>query len=137
MKKNNERKRLLVCLDDVCREIIRLRDGNQCQMGHHCRGGIIKGSNSQPCHVIAKGAGASWRRFDLINIFLGCNPCHRWWHDNPVASGKWFLDKWPHRVKYLEDKYTNGQVAKISTPEMREWLAEHKEKLAELEAEFK
>lgn len=133
----DERSKLLKALDDVCRNIIRLRDGNQCQMRHHCSGGIIKGSNSQPCHVIAKGHGASWRRFDLLNIFLGCNPCHRWWHDNPIASATWYLEKWPHRAQYLDEKYTNARPAKITTPEMRDLLIEHKEKLAQLESEFK
>ena len=133
----DERKRLLKALDDVCREIVRLRDGNQCQIAHHCRGGIIKGSNSQPCHVIAKGKGASRRRFDLLNIFLGCNPCHRWWHNSPIESSGWFWGKWPHRGDYLVKEYSGGVAAKITTPEMRKLLIEHKEKLAELEAEFK
>jgi len=129
----DERKKLLKALDDICREIVRLRDGNQCQ---RC-GKQVQGSNSQPCHVIAKGNGASWRRFDLLNIFLGCNPCHRWWHNNPIASATWYLGKWPHRAQYLDEKYTHARPAKITTPEMRALLIEHKEKLKELESEFK
>ena len=123
----SKRKRLTDRLDDLCREIIRERDNNQCQ---RC-GKLIKGSDSHPCHVVAKGNGASLRRFDLLNIFLGCMSCHRWWHDNPTESGKWFAEKYPHRDAYLEI-YRYGRPAKIKTAEMEKAIVLLEEKLEDL-----
>ena len=119
----SKRKSLTNKLDDICREVIRLRDDNCCQ---RC-GKTIKGSNSHPCHVVAKGNGASLRRWDLLNIFLGCMHCHRWWHDNPTESGKWFAEKFPARDAYLEI-YRGGKPAKISTADMEKLYEVLKEK---------
>jgi len=129
-KQKSARKLLTKQLDKLCLEIVRLRDDNRCQ---HCYK-YITGSNSQPSHIVAKGNGASWRRFDLLNIVLKCNPCHRWWHLNPTESGKWFCATFPARYEYL-DKYRNGQPAKISTPEMRELAEQYREKLDDLKKE--
>lgn len=126
----SERKRLTGQLDKLCREIVRIRDDNKCQICSK----TISGSNSQPCHVIAKGVGASWRRFDLLNIFLGCMHCHQWWHLNPTESSRWFAEKWPHRDTYLE-KYRGGKISKISVCEMKELVVEYKQKLKELKEE--
>jgi len=123
----SKRKRLTDRLDEICREVIRLRDSDQCQ---RC-GKIIKGSNSHPCHVVAKGNGASLRRWDLLNIFLGCMRCHQWWHDNPIESGKWFAEKFPAREGYLEI-YRGGKPAKISTADMEKLYEVFKRKLEEL-----
>ena len=124
------RKRLTKQLDDLCRDIIRARDDNRCQ---HC-GKYVTGSDAHTCHVVAKGRGASQRRFDLLNLFLGCFRCHRWWHDNPTESGPWFSDKWPHRDDYL-DKYRGGKPAKISTEEMGKLVVEYKQKCHDLKLE--
>jgi 5-methylcytosine-specific restriction endonuclease McrA len=123
----SKRAKLTVQLDDLCRDIIRLIYEDTCQK---C-GKKVYDSNSHPCHVIPKGNGASWRRFDFNNLFLGCLRCHRWWHDNPTESAAWFKLRWPWRDEYLE-KYRNGKPAKISTPEMVELVEKYKIKLKEL-----
>ena len=123
----SKRKRLTDRLDEICRKVIRERDNNQCQ---RC-GKTIEGSNSQPCHVVAKGNGASLRRFDLLNIFLGCMHCHQWWHNNPTESGKWFANKFPAREGYLEI-YRYGKPARISVAEMESLYEILKQKLADL-----
>ena len=120
----SERKRLTDRLDELCREIIRLRDDNKCQK---C-GKEVKGSDSQPSHVVAKGKGASLRRFDLLNIKLLCFHHHRWWHLNPTESGKWFAEKWPAREAYLEI-YRYGKPASINMSEMRDMVVQYKQKL--------
>lgn len=130
MAKKGKRAKLTDQLDDLCREIVRIIYDDICQK---C-GKKVYGSNSQPCHVVAKGKGASWRRFDLLNLFLGCNPCHRWWHDNILDAAEWFKKKWPHRDRHLE-KYRHGKPAKISTPEMEGLVEKYKIKLKELETE--
>lgn len=126
-KIKSKRKRLTDRLDEVCLKVLRLRDDNRCQK---C-GKPIKGVNSHPCHVVAKGYGASLRRWDLLNIFLGCIYCHRWWHDNPTESGKWFAGRFPARESYLEI-YRYGKPAKISTPDMETLYEVLKRKLEEL-----
>jgi len=125
----SERARLTSRLDKLCLKIVRLRDNNRCQKCNE----HIEGSNSHPCHVVPKGNGASWRRFDLDNIFLGCMHNHQWWHLNPTESGKWFAVKWPDKDKYLE-KYRYGKPAKISTPEMRQLVINYHQKYEELKA---
>jgi len=124
----SKRKKLTDRLDDLCRQVVRLRDNNQCQK---C-GKIIKGSDSHPCHVVAKGSGASQRRWDLLNIFLGCMKCHRWWHDNPTESGKWFAEKFPARNAYLEI-YRYGKPAKITIAQMENLVEIFKDKIKDLE----
>jgi 5-methylcytosine-specific restriction endonuclease McrA len=111
------RKRLTKRLDDTIRNIIRTKYGNRCCK---CRE-KISGHNSHPAHIVAKGNGASWRRFDIENIILLCFKCHRWWHDNPTESGKWFANKYPEKENYLE-KYRYGKTAEISTEEMETLL---------------
>ena len=128
MKKKTKRAKLTKNLDDLCRKVIRLRDNNRCQKCNK----FIEGSNSQPNHVVAKGNGASWRRFDLLNIILMCNHCHiPWWHRSPTESGKWFAKTFPAREEYLE-KYRYGKPAQISIPEMEKHKLFLEEKLEEL-----
>ena len=126
-----ERTKLTKKLDGLCRNIIRIMYDNKC---YRC-GLKIEGQNSHPCHIIAKGNGASWRRFDLNNIFLGCFKCHRWWHDNPVESGKWFDEQFSPARKKLLEKYKYGKPCPISTGEMKELIVEYKDKLKLLERE--
>ncbi len=126
----SKRARLTKQLDDLCRQLVRLIYADTCQ---RC-GKKVYGSNSQPCHVVAKGKGASWRRFDLLNIFLGCNFCHRLWHSNILDSADWFRLKWPDRYEYLE-RYRHGKPAIISEPEMVGLIEKYKLKVSELERE--
>lgn len=123
----SERKRLTKRLDDLCRAIIRIRDKNLCQK---C-GKYVEGHDSHPSHVVAKGKGASQRRFDLLNIKILCFRHHRWWHDNPTESAPWFERTYPARDTYLEI-YRNGKPAKITTPQMRDLIVTLKQKHKEL-----
>ncbi len=132
MAKKSKRKKLTEKLDKLCREIVRLRDKDTCQK---C-GKKIYGSNSHPCHVVPKGNGASLRRFDLLNIFLGCMFCHRWWHENPTESGIWFEILFPARYGYLEI-YRGGKPASITTEQMENLVVKLEQKLKELKNEYK
>ena len=125
--KNKSRKSLTKKLDELVKQITRLRDGFTCQVcDKH-----IEGCNAHTCHVVAKGNGASWRRFDLLNVFVGCMKCHDWWHKQPLESGKWFAKRFRARDKYLE-KYKYGKSAKISTDEMINLIDQYKQKFEEL-----
>lgn len=130
MAKRSERKRLTKRLDDLCREIVRIRDKDTCQ---HC-GKHVEGQDSHPSHVVPKGKGASQRRWDLLNIKVLCFSCHRWWHDNPTESGRWFVEAFPARQAYLET-YRWGKPAPISTEQMRALVEILKRKLNDLKKE--
>ena len=132
MAKRSERARLTDQLDGLCREIVRITFQDYC-----CRcSKHVTGCDSHPSHIVAKGKGASLRRWDLLNIVLHCFHCHRWWHNNPTESGKWFSQAFPVRDEYLEI-YRGGKPAKISTAEMRELADVLKTKLADLLKESK
>lgn len=127
----SKRAKLTKQLDDLCREIVRIIYDDTCQK---C-GKKVYGSDSHTCHVVPKGNGASWRRFDLNNLFVACRRCHRgWWHHHILDAAEWFKLKWPWRDEYLE-KYRHGKPATIKTPEMEELIKKYKIKLEELEAE--
>jgi len=130
MAKKPTRKSLTKKLDTLCREIIRLMYNNRCAKCHKC----IEGSNSHPHHIIAKGCGASWRRFDLNNIILLCHHHHQWWHNNPIESKPWFDETFPARMPYLV-KYTGGKPVKISTQEMLDLIENYTNKLTVLRKE--
>ena len=97
MAKKTARQKIYKKLDDLTREAVRLRDNNCCQK---C-GKPVKGSDSQPSHIIPKSR-SLFLRWDLLNILLMDNYCHiHWWHQNPMASGVWFKGKYPTRYNYL------------------------------------
>ena len=121
MAKKSKRAKLTKKLDDLCREAVRKRDWHTCQKCHK----KVGGSNSQPCHVVAKGKGASLRRFDLMNIFLGCMHCHQQWHLNPLDSAAWFEKTFPARYAYL-GIYRGGKPAPIKTAEMEQLVEKMK-----------
>ena len=122
-----ERRKLTDKLDGLIREIIRIRDDNKCQRCHK----TIEGCNSHPCHVVATGRGASVRRWDLLNIFLGCMHCHRWWHNNPLEAADFFRKTFPARDIYLRI-YRGGRPCPINISEMKDLVEVCKQKLKEL-----
>jgi len=97
MAKTNKRRRIIKRLDNLVREVVRLRDDNTCQ---RC-GKRVEGSDSQPSHVIPKGR-CLYLRWDLLNVKLLCMACHRWWHLNPIAAAEWFKAKFPARYAYVK-----------------------------------
>lgn len=125
-KSKSAKAKLTKKLDDVIREIIRVRSNDTCQ---RC-GMKVYGSNSQPSHVLAKGNGANWRRFDLLNIKLLCNACHRWWHLNPLQAKEWFKKKFSAQYMYLWPN--RNKIKGYKENELAKMLAECKQKLKEL-----
>ena len=126
MAKKTPRQRIVKRLDDLLREVIRLRDDDTCQK---C-GKKVYGSNSQPSHVIPKSQ-SLLLRWHLWNVKLLCNACHRLWHLNPLDSAFWFRHQWPVRNEYLQArKYIIGRSWKMSDFQKVETAL--KEKLSEL-----
>ena len=123
------RKTLKRNLDETMKQVIRLRDEYTCQRcGKRYSPDNVKGSLDW-AHIYARER-LSMRWLYLNSIILCCG-CHKWWHDNPTDSGKWFAEKWPHR-----DDYLRAEKLKPTRPikdwELAEWLEERKQKLEEL-----
>lgn len=126
--KKGERKKLTEKLDGLVKQILRLRENFICEK---C-GKPVKDSDAQTGHIVAKDNGASWRRFDLLNVSLFCGRCHLgWWHKQPLDATEWYKDKYPARYEYLS-KYRGGKPAKISTAEMYDLVEQYTEKLKDL-----
>ena len=131
MAKKKTRTSMTTKLDELCKNIIRIRDNNTCQ---RC-GKMAYGSDAHTSHIVCKGRGASKRRFDLLNLKLLCSHCHRfWWHKEPTESGKWFAEKFPARESYLEI-YRGGKPCPISDLEMEQAIEDYKQKYKELKGE--
>jgi len=105
MAKRSKRKKLIDALDGLCRQIVRQSTNGRCQK---C-GKYVTGSNSHPAHIIPKGKGASFLRFDLRNILHLCFHCHRWWHNNPIDSAMFLKDKFYDRWVYLHKRIPDQQ----------------------------
>ena len=54
------------------------------------------------------------------NALPKCHGCHRWWHENPTESGKWFEDKYgPGLVELLREKKNNKfKIPKVEEKEI-------------------
>jgi 5-methylcytosine-specific restriction endonuclease McrA len=127
-RKKGEREKLTIKLDELVKQILRLREDSICEKCDK----YVEGPDAHTSHVVAKDNGASHRRFDLMNVSLLCKRCHLyWWHKSPLDASDWYKDKFPNRYEYLS-KYRGGKPAKISTGEMEELVEEYTEKLKEL-----
>jgi len=121
MAKTNKRRRIIKRLDNLVREVVRLRDDNTCQ---RC-GKRVEGSDSQPSHVIPKGR-CLYLRWDLLNVKLLCMACHRWWHLNPIAAAEWFKAKFPARYAYVKQYEHQRAAFKIADLERIEEVLKEK-----------
>ena len=98
VRRKISRKGLVKKLDDLVKEITRLRDNYTCQ---HC-GKKVDKNNAHVSHIIPRSAGNKLR-WDLNNLKVLCYHCHiNWWHKNPIEAAKWFKEKFMARAKYLE-----------------------------------
>ena len=132
MARKASRKTLKRNLDNVTREIIRLRDEYTCQRcGKRYSPDNAKGSLDWS-HIYSRTRLSM--RWLLLNGILMCCGCHKWWHDNPTDSGKWFAEKWPHRDEYLRAKKLEP-IKPVRTPELDVLLKERKCKLEDLKEE--
>lgn len=96
-KKTNNLTTLKNKLWTITREVIIKRDKSTCQW---C-GKYVEGNNRHVSHVIPKARGNIYR-FDLLNLKILCYRCHIKWHDSPIESMRWFEEKFPERLRYIE-----------------------------------
>lgn len=122
------RKSIVNKLDDLCRQIIRLRDGGVCQW---C-GKSVTGKDAQCSHVRSRKYYNT--RWSLQNLKLLCASCHFKWHDDPTAGAAWFSEKFPARQAWIDEarKETTGT---IRDSDLLQIESELKQKLVELKSE--
>lgn len=117
MSKN--RKGLIKQLDTLSKDIVRKRDGNNCQ---HCYK-WVEGSNRHCSHVIPVSAGNKLR-WDPLNMKILCYHCHiNWWHKNPLRAAEWFQETFPERWQYLQE---NEGTYKFSLQELENLIVKYK-----------
>ena len=125
-KRKTKRKKLIDQLDQITKEIIRIRDNHTCQW---C-GKKVSGSDEQCSHVIPRSRG-NHLRWDLENCKILCMHCHMHkWHKDPLASWQWFSEKFPERAEYLESQAHTTN--KFTIQELEELLQKRKKQLQEM-----
>lgn len=106
------RTKLLNTLDKLVKDFVKRRDEHICQYcGIYC-----EGSNCHASHVIPVSHGQHLR-FEPLNLKVLCYHHHlNWWHKNPTEAGKWYRNKFPDRMKFLDKekmiskKLTNDEL---------------------------
>lgn len=107
------RKQLIKKLDGLSKDVVRRRDGNNCQ---HC-GKWCEGSGRHVSHVIPVSAGNKLR-WEPLNMKIMCYHCHiNWWHKNPMRAYEWFAQRFPDRWEYLQ---ANEGIYKFSLQELED-----------------
>ncbi len=100
---------------DLAKFVAKTRDGWICQKS----GQKVAGSNAHGSHIIPVSHGNALK-YDPENII--CLSYHNhinWWHKNPLEAAEWFKQKFPERLKYLEErkgitvKYTEEDLLKM------------------------
>lgn len=82
-------------LDKLCREIVFLRDKNQCR---HC--GMAAGKLDW-AHVYSRRFHST--RWALDGSMVLCRACHLWWHHAPTeATAWWAAQVGPRTAEHLE-----------------------------------
>ena len=118
----SKRKKVEDKIWSVVREIVYIRDKSICQMCGKYQEKGLHGS-----HVFGRGAYRDpYIKWEPLNVKLLCYYCHMKWASSPVESGKWFADKFPERLEYLEqliiDRKFTGTVSLVDLEEMHDKL---------------
>lgn len=132
-KKKTERQRLVKVLDELCKQIVRLRDEWTCQ---RCEIYLLHDTGDQKKfahtgHIVSRSRYVL--RWDLLNLVLFCHNCHRWAHRHPLEVREWFKNKWVHRYDYCMSPA--HKVVPVRTKELKELKIKLKQKLEDLESE--
>ena len=121
--KKPSRSKLKKDLDKLVKDSIKTRDNFTCQ---YC-GKKVSGSDCHASHVISVGSHADMQ-FEPLNLKVLCYHHHiNWWHKLPTESGDWFKQKFPERMKYLDDR--KQQSIKLKDFELQLLIDEYRAKL--------
>lgn len=94
-------------LDDLCKNIVKVRDNRTCQK---CYKVIHDTYDCQWAHI--KSRSRNDLRWDMNNSMVLCGSCHQWWHANPNEAGVWFANTFPARDEYINSLIYNATVWK-------------------------
>ena len=79
------------------------RDRCVCQIGKHQKKYMCFGRKIELAHIFPKGKYKKLK-WDLRNVLLICDECHRWWHSKNTKAKIWFEEKFPSRWIYLRKR---------------------------------
>lgn len=102
--------------DRLSFEIIKIRDGNMCQV-------CGRRNTLVPSHCYGKKAYPNLRH-EIGNILTLCNDCHaNWWHQHYTEAMTWWRDEWPERAHYVDSiKNLNPKLNRIHYQELAQKL---------------
>lgn len=120
-----ERQKIVAKLDKITAQVIKLRDDYTCQK---C-GGKPKPQGCHWAHIYSRTS--QKMRWDLLNSFVLCNGCHRFWHANPIDAENWLKNKFPARYSYLQN-IRRMPTRHIPMAFLEEWLEMAKRKYEDL-----
>ncbi len=104
-KKKTERQKLKKKLEGLVKKFVKIRDNYTCQYS----GEKVEGTNCHASHVIPVSRDGRLA-FDPLNMKVLSYHNHiNGWHKHPTEFGVWFREKFPDRMKYLEEKYLQNQ----------------------------
>lgn len=97
--RTQQKHRMELGLDAICRAEVFERDGNVCQ---RCGAAIsCDGTPLQWSHVHSRRHNCL--RWDPDNSKVLCKGCHFWWGNNPGLAIDWFQKNWPERWRRITD----------------------------------
>lgn len=101
------RQKIIAKLDKLFSQMVLFRDNRVCQR--------CGGPGNQTSHVI--GRRNLHLRWNLNNALCMDGGCHNfWWHSEPLEAAKWFAEKYPERMTYLQ--LENRKQVKYSTVDL-------------------
>ena len=119
------KRKLKDTLEKLVKDFVRERDNYTCQKCSR----QVEGTNCHASHVIPVSRDGRLA-FDPLNLKVLCFHCHiNWWHKNPAASGPWFIETFPKRWEYLQERLlAHAGLGTIHLDWFEERIAEFKEK---------
>jgi len=101
-KPKSDRKKLIKQLDELTKQVVRLRDEWVCQK---CEKYIVHDTSTgkmfaHTAHIVSRSR--HFLRWDILNLVLLDMNCHRWGHRHPLEFAEWFKKRFPARWLYLD-----------------------------------
>ena len=100
MKKKTPKQIIKKRLEKKVKLVVKQRDKYTCQKLEE----VVEGANCHASHVIPVSQSPRMA-YDPLNLKVLSYHNHlNWWHKFPTESGKWFAEKFPERMEYLNNR---------------------------------